>query len=139
MIAFPNHLRLALSHVEINHELVAHLAAVIVKGGSIVSVGKNRNRMHSYVMYFADHAGCSSVHAELDAIFRVRRKSDLTGCKMYVARKTKQGKIGLAAPCNMCTKAIQRYGIKRVIYTIDDLTFATMRIKSIDVQRKKRR
>lgn len=140
MSGFPDYLDLALSHVDTTDDrLGAHLAAVITKGGSVVSVGRNRARMNSYVMYYGDHDGTASVHAEIDAIFRARRKIDLTGCKMYVARKTKRGQIGLAAPCGMCTRTIGRYGIKRVYYTVDDTSWAVMRVNSVDQRKGPRR
>lgn len=122
---------------EFHPRLVAHLGAVIVKGGKVVSVGRNRPKMNAYIKSMAPHENCSSVHAEIDAIFKVRRKIDLRGCDMYVARITKNGIHGLAAPCTMCMRTIQRYGIKRVFYTVED-GIQMLRITSIEVRRSKR-
>jgi len=98
-------------------QLAAHLAAVIVRGGKIISVGRNKSKMHVYTTYVAHHQNVASTHAEIDAIFRARKKIDLTGADMYVARVLRNGTCAMAAPCEMCQKVIRRYGIRRVFYT----------------------
>ena len=139
MANFPSFFRVAFQNVDTSSTLLnAHLAAVIVKGGSVVSVGINRPKMNSYVHFYGNHENCGSVHAEIDAIFRARRKVDLRGSKMYVARLTKRGQVGLAMPCKMCRRALQRYGIKRVYYTVDENTHAEMRLRPVKTNWKKR-
>lgn len=97
--------------------LVTYLAAVIVKGGKIVSIGRNKPKLNLFTLYNAHHKNIVSTHAEIDAILRARKKIDLRGADMYVARVKRTGECGLAAPCDMCRKAIQQYGIRRVFYT----------------------
>jgi tRNA(Arg) A34 adenosine deaminase TadA len=41
---------------------------------------------------------------------------------MFVARKMRNGQIGLAKPCQHCQTLIRASGIKRVVYTVDDQT-----------------
>lgn len=134
---FPPHLVWAVSRVETTSDkLNAHLVAVIVKGGNVITWSRNIPKMNVYTMQNAPkHAGCVSIHAEVSAIFRARRKTDLRGCKMFVARVTKdnhlkpeRGRIGLAKPCAACMRAIASYGIKRVIYTIEPNAFGTLNV-----------
>jgi tRNA(Arg) A34 adenosine deaminase TadA len=100
-------------------DLPAHLGAVIVRGGKVLSVGVNSRRQNEYVFFHGNHPD-GTVHAEIDAVFKVRRKIDLDGCKMYVARVTKNGDIALAKPCEMCRQVLSRYGIRRVYFTVDE-------------------
>lgn len=128
MEKMPKHFLVAIQAIQdagLDDRLSAHVGAVIVKGGSIISVGVNTFGLNEYCHYYA-HREITSTHAEINAIFRARRKTDLTGTKMYVARITKpnhdigtESSVGLAKPCEMCEELIRRYGIKRVFYTID--------------------
>ena len=49
-----------------------------------------------------------TVHAEKDAILKVRDKSILRKCKIYIGRY-KYGKIEMAQPCPMCQKLLKKY------------------------------
>lgn len=132
---FPPHLVSAVKRVSTTcDKLTAHLVAVIVKGGSIISWSSNLPRMNAYTAIMTD-TDCFSIHAEVAAIFRARQKTDLRGCKMFVARITKdnkitqaRGQVALAMPCKTCMRAIANYGIKRVIYTIGPNEFGTLNI-----------
>ena len=63
------------------------LAAAIVSGGRVLSVGMNKQKFNSIIDVFKTNEW-SNIHAEVDAILRVRNKIDLTGSKIYVARMT---------------------------------------------------
>lgn len=89
------------------------LGAVIMKGGSVVAVGQSVLKSPPL------HPGCSR-HAEQEALRRVRGSAQ--GCVMFVARKMRNGRIGLAKPCQHCQQLIRASGIKRVVYTVDDHT-----------------
>lgn len=144
---FPPHLVGALDRIRTTDEgLPAHLVAVIVRGGKVVSWAANVSKLN---VYSARKAGGiidvdrGSTHAEVRAIFRARRRSDLRGCKMYVARLTKTGEqrtqrsiIGSARPCNQCLRTIASYGIKRVIYTIGPGAFGTLAINDCGHHRR---
>lgn len=140
MPRIDKHIQTAIKRIkenEFNPNLCAHMSAIIVKGGKIVSIGRNKPKMNTYIKNRAHHENCASIHAEIDAIFKVRRKIDLKGCDMYVARITKHGDHGMAAPCPMCMRTIERYGIKRVFYTLSD-GYEMVRVDVEDVKRKKR-
>lgn len=113
--------------------------AVLVKGGSVVSVGFNKMTTNSFVEHYTDMVRgpnrdyLLSTHAEQAAILQVRNKIDLTGCKIYVARirpaQSKYGKVGMSAPCNICEQVLMAYGINKAYYTIDDFSFGVTDIK----------
>ncbi len=97
-------------------------------GGSVVSIGYNSSKANSFIRAFAvtDYA---QMHAECHAVLKARKKIDLRGAKMYVARVTKvNGIVGNSRPCEMCQNAARLYGIKKIYYTIDERTYAVMRV-----------
>lgn len=115
--------------------LQCNLAAVIVRGGSVLSVGFNNTSRNSFVQYLSDFDLSGkpfiNTHAEVDAILKVRNKIDLTGCKIYVARyKPGQKEIGMARPCATCSIVLKRYGISRAYYTIDENHYGIMTVNS---------
>lgn len=131
MSNFPKYVRAAIDacrEKEYDEHVEYHLAAVIVTGGRIVSIGINGPKTNSFIEAFKV-TSWSNMHAECDAILRARRKVDLRGSKMYVARVTKQaGTVANSRPCEMCIEACRLYGIKRICYTLDENTYAVMRV-----------
>jgi deoxycytidylate deaminase len=89
--------------------------AVIVQGGSVVSVGVNRVRNHPDNV--CDPKREASVHAEVAAI-RGARGACLRGATLYVARVRKGGEFGLSRPCVNCLEEIGRVGIRKVVYSV---------------------
>lgn len=54
-----------------------------------------------------------SCHAERDAIIKLNNKHILKDCKIYIGR-IKYGKLENAAPCQMCSDLLKKYGVKKV-------------------------
>ena len=107
---------LAIKIAEANYDYPKwRLAAVIVKGGSVLSVGQSK--LHS------NPAHCDfempgirervSVHAEADALSRCGSPK---GAVLYVARIGRNGKPANSKPCHRCQKAILDAGVKRCYY-----------------------
>jgi len=114
-----------------------HLCSVIVRGGSVVSVGYNKRNTNSFVEHFTDLARGqrdwrTSTHAEMDCVLQVRSKIDLRGSKIYTIRKHKDFKkyslFGMAKCCEICQHVLYNYGIKKAYYTIDDHTHGVMKV-----------
>lgn len=114
-----------------------HLCAIMVRGGSVVSVGFNKRNTNAFVEHYTDLAKgqrdwCMSTHAEMDCVLQARSKIDLRGCKVYVIRKhqniTNYDTFGLAKPCEICQHVLYNYGVRRAYYTIDDNNHGTMKI-----------
>ncbi len=113
-------------------ELTAFHCAILVSGGAVLSTGMNKHKLNSFVSVYAHHPDVQTIHAEVDAILQMRRKTDLTGCKIYVAKLGRNGEVGNSAPCAMCKDALRNYGIKRAYYTIDEATYAVERLNGAE-------
>jgi len=126
-------LRKAAAH-DYSPHLGYRLCAVVVRGGSVLSVGYNRHSTNAFVEAYTDQVlgtgiGYSlSTHAEMDAVVRVRQKTDLRGSKMYVCRILKNGDAGISRPCPVCQHVIASYGIKRAYYTIKDNEYGVLKL-----------
>lgn len=88
--------------------------AVIVKGGRVISIGINKNRNHPTIVSSEHIKTHCSVHAEVDALRKVKNAK---GATIYVARVNKRGQDRLSRPCDRCHKAIKDAGIRKVVYT----------------------
>ena len=114
--------------------LVFNLCAVIVGGGSIISVGYNKSNTNGFVEHYTDKIlgkrdYALSSHAEMDSIAKVRSKTNLVGCKVFVARRSKEGNNPvMARPCPICQAMLRAYGIKRAFYTIDSNRYGIMNL-----------
>lgn len=99
-----------------------HLCAVVVRGGKILSIGFNKFGSSGLVEHYKikEREWKHNVHAETEAILRARRKTDLRGSKIYVARLHKNGvTLAMAKPCPMCQAVLYAYGIKKAYFTTD--------------------
>lgn len=89
--------------------------AVVVRGGSVLSIGVNKWKNKDVPPTAPDVYNPNiTVHAEVDALSRVK---DARGATIYVARVTKLGEERFSRPCPRCEKVLIAAGIKRVIYT----------------------
>ena len=92
--------------------------AIIVKNGEIVGEGCN------YTAKWMCHP--YSVHAEVAALLSVpkrnRHRKYLEDSTMLVIRISGKDKhCNFSAPCDNCKKEIEKYGIKRVFYSISEI------------------
>lgn len=133
------YLRLAMQYADdypFDEEMDYNLCALIVKGGSVISVGYNKMNTNAFVEHYADITRgrgrdfCLSTHAEQDAVLKARSKVDLRGCKIFVARRKKiDGGPGMARPCPICENVLLNYGIRKAYYTINREQYGKMLIK----------
>lgn len=96
--------------------------AVIVKGGSVIGTGFNKDRNHPDIVSPEHIKLHCSVHAEVDAIRDA--KWNVKGAVLYVARVNAQGKDRNSKPCERCEIVIQETQIKKVIYTGSENDYA---------------
>lgn len=89
--------------------------AVIVRGGSILSLGINKMKNHPDIIPESLVKDVCHVHAEIDAIKKV--KSELKGATIYVARVNSFGNGLLSRPCERCYEVIISSGINKIVYT----------------------
>ncbi len=113
----------------------ARLAAAIVVKNDIISVGHNRLKSHPFQARFGSNSDAIYLHAEIDAILsalRIINPEELSKAELYVARVKyadhhRNGfTLGLSKPCIGCQRAIQEFGIKRVIYSLDENGFSIL-------------
>lgn len=90
--------------------------ALIVKGGSVLSMGVNKttNTPRNLSKYHIN--GFASVHSEVQAI-RQASPGALRGATIYVSRINNRGQTLLSRPCADCYGVIVAAGIKKIIYT----------------------
>lgn len=93
--------------------------AVVVKSGRVVGSGFNKFKNHpDLIPHDLIKVHCSR-HAEEVAIHEAGENA--RGAILYVARVNKQGIDRNSKPCEECSKLIQRSGIKKVIYTMEEI------------------
>lgn len=89
--------------------------AVIVNRNTdeILATGYNKMEMHYEHMF--------SLHAEVDAIRKVKKHVDLTNAEMYVVRIGPPCQpLKMSRPCTECEKFILKRGIGKVYYSWGD-------------------
>ena len=89
--------------------------AVVVRGGSVLAIGFNKWRSSLVgISLSEDERKNMSIHAEMDALSRVKNKKGVT---IYVARVNKHGNPMFSRPCNNCHNSMLNDGIKRIVFT----------------------
>lgn len=99
------------------------LAACIVKNNRVVSFGHNKRKTHPLQTRFAKNRHSVYLHAEIDAIKNALKEikvEELSQCILIIVRTKKDGSLGMAKPCKGCTRAIETFGIKQVIYSTEE-------------------
>lgn len=103
-------MRLAIAQAESAPHEKWRVGAVIVRSGSVLSMGFNRYRNDPSIV----HLHGVSYHAEEAAL---RRAGNVEGATIYVARLTKTGMLSLAKPCPKCVPQLRTAGIHSVVWT----------------------
>lgn len=106
-------LNIASKLAETSQERTRH-GCIIVSGGAVQSMGVNTYRNQPGIV---DNVDCLSVHAEINALKRVKR--NLSGAVVYVSRINNKGESRQSRPCPACLKALKDAGCKRIVYTIN--------------------
>lgn len=106
-------LRLA-SNLALSSDCNFKHGAVVVRGGRVISTGINRFKNHPKVVSPEHVKEWCSVHAEIDAL---RKLKDARGATIYVARVGKRGNQTISRPCSRCYDALRDAGVTKVVYT----------------------
>jgi len=103
------------------------MAAVLVRGGSVLSVGYNRKAFHTKAYYG------QSIHAECDAINK--NKTELVGqAKLFVYRFSNEfikEELRVSRPCVRCQQEIKKAQISRVVYLDHSLILQSEKFKTV--------
>jgi tRNA(Arg) A34 adenosine deaminase TadA len=99
-------------------ELPQKHGAVIVKSGRVLTVGVNRWRNKNLTHTEPEYNPNLTYHAEIDALNRFQ---DVTGATIYIARVGKNNEPRFSRPCSRCLIALKDAGVKKIIYTTNDM------------------
>lgn len=89
-----------------------HVACVLTRGGSIISVGYNTNY----------------IHAEHTALNRTW-ENGADGATALVVRFRSNGDLGMAKPCKLCQSRLANAGVKKVLYSDVDGSIKSMKLQ----------
>lgn len=98
------------------------LGAVLAKKSRVISTGYNdMAKTHTLMQKFnTDKSWTPGLHAEVDACIGVS-SLDLAYADLYVVRILKDGRLAMAKPCKICYKFLLSVGIRRIIYSTNDI------------------
>lgn len=96
-----------------NHPSHKH-GAVIVRKSQILGFGFNEYKSHPK----SNHP-FKMKHAEFSAVLNTKLE-DLSGCDIYIFRKTKNDKIANSKPCHFCELMLKSLNVKRVFYSHEE-------------------
>ena len=111
---------------ESNDGMRAKLAAAVVRGNYIISIGMNSMKTHPFQAKYGINSECIYMHAELAAIKNALREIDVTDFRyhnMYIVRvkrpfpNSNSFIYGLAKPCIGCMRAITEFGLNKIVFT----------------------
>lgn len=113
----------------------ARIASAVVLGNTVVGMGHNSYKTHPLQAKYGTTEYNIHIHAEIDAIKNSLKRisvDDLSKATLYISRVKKKDKKrgfvpGLSAPCDGCMGAIADFGIKRVVYSLDDRGFGVIK------------
>jgi len=102
------------------------LAAAVVSKGRVVSFGVNSMKTHPIAKQFNKYP---YLHAETEALIRASKVLDnreMSRSVLYVVRYKYSGSnkypdMGMAKPCSGCMHCAAHFGIKKIVYSTDDL------------------
>lgn len=94
--------------------------AVITYKGHIIGSGFNVNLSLPIIGQYNQH---KTLHAEMVAMLRVKNKSFLKDCILYVCRLDNYNNLLLSKPCKVCMKLINSFGITNIVYSDLDNTW----------------
>lgn len=99
-------------------------AAIIMRGGNIIGYGINVYKPHPMSLkrdVLKKRTKCIediyTMHAEMAAIRSVKNKELLNGATIFIGRLSDSWGEMFSCPCETCTFYIQKYKLKRVVYT----------------------
>lgn len=116
------YLRLAETVGEYSDYNRIHIGSCIIKKHSVISTGCNKTKSHpiqnkyNNALEYAKKKDC--LHAEIDALIKAGKEAK--GSTMYVFRRGLDNIYRNCKPCPACMKMITDYGIKRIVYTIEN-------------------
>lgn len=94
------------------------MGAVLANKRPIIACS-NVVRTHPKYAYDECH---QTIHAEARCVM-YNNGTNLKGTTIYVYREHADGSPALARPCNDCYQLLKDFGVKKMIYTIDEYPY----------------
>lgn len=102
------------------------IGAVIARKHMILAVGTNQEKSHPLQKKYnrnrfeKEQDTCQHhLHAEMDALLKVKNNTDLFKATIYVFRRNGNGNLAMSRPCAACMTKIKEVGIRKIHYTTD--------------------
>jgi tRNA(Arg) A34 adenosine deaminase TadA len=102
--------------------------------GKYIAGGHNHYRIYSSNGVLDNPCSC---HAEMDVLFKCLKtvkSSKFKKMTFYIVRISSTGLLGCSAPCMDCMKKLERFKIKRLVYSTDDGRFVSIRSKDYNTE-----
>ena len=109
------------SPCKIQHGCVAAI------NGKYVSGGYNHYRHHSNSGIIDNPCSCHAEMHVLHKCLKVLQKKKIRKLTFYITRVSADGSLKISAPCKDCLIKLEQYNVKRLIYSIDDNKFISVR------------
>ena len=111
----------------LNYGTCSRVAALVVsKKNIIIGRGYNHSKSNPFAAKYGKNPNAIFFHAETHAIYKALRNdpSLVDGATIYICRLKKDRPMGdiqwgIAKPCCGCMQAINEFGIKKVVYSLD--------------------
>lgn len=89
-------------------------SACLIKNKSVYSFGVNK-----YVknIKLGNQVGFLTIHAEIDAILNMDKRSFFEGLDIIIIRINKSNHLRNSRPCNACIEKMRKKGIRRAYYS----------------------
>lgn len=94
--------------------------AVLLRGGKPIVVS------HNFAYVHAEHA-----------VLNRAWKNEISGATLVVVRVTKNGRLGMALPCNVCIRRMYAAGVKKVLYSSEDGSIKEIKLSSLKLDMSK--
>lgn len=114
---------------ELSTYTIQPIGCVVTYKNHVISTGFNNHKTHPLQKFYNSKRTIKHIpdshphklHAEIDALLHVRHLIiDWSKVNVYIYRKRKDIKHGLARPCESCMSFIKDMGIRNIFYTTDD-------------------
>ena len=111
------------------------ISAAIVYRNNVVAFGVNAKKSHPFQAKFGKNEDSVYLHAETDAIKNALKyisiedlsKSTLYICRVKFSDTMKRNMIfGLSKPCSGCSRCIATFGIRSVVYSLDNCGYSVL-------------
>ena len=88
---------------------------IITYRDKIISTGYNKFKSFSQKNNESNYE-CNkhSIHAEKDAIMKIKNKNILQYCKIYIYKIKNNNELELGIPCPMCYNLLKKYNITKL-------------------------